>query len=573
MTALTPALLSHLWQSTAFAALAFLLTLSLRGNRAAVRYGVWLAASVKFLVPFSLLVQAGSQFGPRLAPRAGDGPLSILVEEAGLRWPHGNSARAIAGHPSAAWNLTLVFAGVWLLGSIAVALSWIVRWRRMRAMYRATEPGEPAMLDELLHTLGIRTRVRLVCSKAVAEPAVAGIFRPTLWLPAGIGSRLEPAQLRAILLHELSHVRRRDNLASACHMLVEALFWFHPLVWWIGARLVEERERACDEEVLRLGGEPQAYAEGILQVCRFGLAALPCVSGVGGADLNERIRRIMQARAVRPLGSARKMLVSAAATAAVLTPVAAGILTGPPGLAQSRDVSLVSFEVASVKPSAPNIRGYSIQTPAGGRVVVRNAPLLTVIATAYNVEYQPFRLTGVPGWVKSERFDIEAKAHDPKASKEDLRRMLQSLLAERFGLASHRETRDLPMYSLVVVKAGPRLSPPEHTTGGHGVDFRDGGTRLIGRNATMADLAEALSFRVERPVIDNTGVPGGFDFKLEFVPDPLVARFGEDHPIEADPDGVPLLTALPDQLGLKLEASRGPVELIVVDRIERPSAN
>ncbi len=100
--------------------------------------------------------------------------------------------------------------------------------------------------------------------------------------------RLTPSQLEAVLAHELCHVRRRDNLTSVIHMIVEAVFWFHPLVWWIGARLVEERELACDEEVLRLGSEPRVYAEGILNVCKLYVESpLRCVSGVTGSNLEE----------------------------------------------------------------------------------------------------------------------------------------------------------------------------------------------------------------------------------------------------------------------------------------------
>ena len=103
-------------------------------------------------------------------------------------------------------------------------------------------------------------------SAELFEPGVFGVFRPVLLLPEGIIEKLTAAQLQAILAHELCHVRRRDNLATAMRMLVEAMFWFHPLVWWMGARLVEERERACDEEVLRKGSDPRTYAEGILKV-------------------------------------------------------------------------------------------------------------------------------------------------------------------------------------------------------------------------------------------------------------------------------------------------------------------
>ena len=101
------------------------------------------------------------------------------------------------------------------------------------------------------------------------EPGVFGVFRPVLLLPEGIAQRLTPDQLRAVVAHEMSHVRRRDNVANAIHMLAEALFWFHPLVWWIERRLLDEQERACDEEVLREGGDPQVYAESIMRICEF----------------------------------------------------------------------------------------------------------------------------------------------------------------------------------------------------------------------------------------------------------------------------------------------------------------
>ena len=115
------------------------------------------------------------------------------------------------------------------------------------------------------------------------EPGVFGIARPVLAWPAGISQRLNDAQLEAVLAHEVCHLRRRDNLTAALHMLVEAVFWFNPLVWWVGARLVEERERACDEQVLLLCAEPQAYAESILKVCEFCVQApLECVAGVTG---------------------------------------------------------------------------------------------------------------------------------------------------------------------------------------------------------------------------------------------------------------------------------------------------
>src|SRR5262249_11944182 len=162
-----------------------------------------------------------------------------------------------------------------------------LRWRRvnksMLGSASAASGRELEILRRLQQNAGVPDRVGLILSESAMEPGLFGVFRSVLLLPAGIAERLSDAQLEAIITHELCHVRRRDNLAAAIHMLVEAVFWFHPMVWWLGARLVDERERACDEEVLRLGSEPQVYAEGILKVCKFYLESpLVCIAGITG---------------------------------------------------------------------------------------------------------------------------------------------------------------------------------------------------------------------------------------------------------------------------------------------------
>jgi len=167
------------------------------------------------------------------------------------------------------------------------------------------------------------------------EPGVVGLLRPILLLPEGIVERLTPSQLEAVLGHELCHVRRHDNLSAAIHMIVEAVFWFHPLVWWIGARLVEERERACDEGVLRLGSEPRVYAQAILNVCKYYLESpLVCVSGITSSDLKKRIDKIMAHHFVQNLSLTKKFLLAIGGLAAVVAPIAIGLLNAPAGHAQ-----------------------------------------------------------------------------------------------------------------------------------------------------------------------------------------------------------------------------------------------
>ena len=169
------------------------------------------------------------------------------------------------------------------------------------------------------------------------EPGIFGIARPVLIWPEGISAHLEDAHLEAILAHEVWHVRRRDNLAAAVHMLVEALFWFHPLVWWLGARLVDERERACDEEVVAMGGERHVYAESILKVCEFCVGSpLACVSGVTGSDLKRRMVYIMTERIARKLDFGRKLLLSTAGVLALALPLVFGLVNAPKMRAQDQ---------------------------------------------------------------------------------------------------------------------------------------------------------------------------------------------------------------------------------------------
>ena len=192
--------------------------------------------------------------------------------------------------------------------------------------------------------------VEVRSSPGLLEPGVVGFLRPILLLPEGIAERLTPRQLEAVLAHELCHVRRRDNLTSAIHMIVEAVFWFHPLVWWIGARLVDERERACDEAVLRLGSEPQVYAEGILNVCKIYVESpLRCVSGVTGSDLKKRIQAILTGRVAGELNFAKRVALTVAGIAALALPVIVGIVNAPAIRAQS-SAGTPRFEVASIKP-------------------------------------------------------------------------------------------------------------------------------------------------------------------------------------------------------------------------------
>jgi TonB family protein len=236
--------------------------------------------------------------------------------------------------------LPAMVAILWLAGFVTVIGRWYLSWRRVAVTMRGAIPvahgREVELLRRVEKTAGIRRPISLRSSQTSLEPGIFGIIRPLLLWPAGISECLQDAHLEAILAHEAQHVRRRDNLAAALHMVVEAIFWFHPLAWWLGARLVEERERACDEAVLLLGNPPEVYAESILKTCEFCVASpLACVSGVTGADLKQRIVRIVTQGSVDKLGFLKKLLLVAIGTGAVTAPIVAGLIKAPVATAQS----------------------------------------------------------------------------------------------------------------------------------------------------------------------------------------------------------------------------------------------
>jgi beta-lactamase regulating signal transducer with metallopeptidase domain len=309
-------LTNHLWQSTLFAVAAALIATAFRKNRAHIRYWLWLSASLKFLVPFSFLMSLGSRLerAPAAKTMATQAVSFAVVK---IAQPFSETSSFALTAPRTTDWLLIAILGAWVCGFGMIALIRCKDWLRIRSAVRSS-----TALGKISAAVEVRS------SAGLLEPGVVGLLRPVLLLPAGIIDRLTRPQMEAVLAHELCHVRRQDNLTAAFHMIVEAAFWFHPLVWWITARLVEERERACDEEVLRLGTEPQVYAEGILNVCKFYLESpLTCISGVTGSDLKKRVGRIMSNDVGETLNGWRKLSLAIAGVAALAVPIVVGVLT------------------------------------------------------------------------------------------------------------------------------------------------------------------------------------------------------------------------------------------------------
>jgi len=247
-----------------------------------------------------------------------------------------------------------------------------------------------------------------------------------------------------------------------------------------------------------------------------------------------------------------------------------------------------AFEVASVKPSASGaVRALLQAVP--GRLLMENFAPRTLIVLAYGVA--DYQVAGGPSWIGSDRYDVQAKAESGDATVQQMEGpMLQALLVERFKLEFHRETQQLPVYELTRVSGKAKLQPTKEgsctvyslnapspsAAAARGATFcgyphltQSGISRALdGKGVSMSTLAGDLARTVRRSVIDKTGLTGTYDLHLEWTDAPL-----NDIPNPDIPDGLSIFTAVTEQLGLKLESAKGPVEVIVIDRMERPSQN
>jgi len=221
-----------------------------------------------------------------------------------------------------------------------------------------------------------------------------------------------------------------------------------------------------------------------------------------------------------------------------------------------------SFEVASIKPHPGEITFSADPAVKGNRLTGTASTLLDMMTVAYHVRYD--QISGAPGWAKSEPYDLEASAGPAAITREQMRTMLQTLLADRFQLRVHRETREVAMYALVVGKGGPKMREWSAGEEPKGQISADGsGMHMEVCKGTMAQLAERLAGNgAGRPVIDRTGLAGIYCYKLDWVNDP-----------GAESELPSLFGALEGQLGLKLEQAKGPGEFIVIDHAERASGN
>ncbi|MGC2659682.1 MAG: M56 family metallopeptidase [Bryobacteraceae bacterium] len=310
----------HLLESTLFCLLLCVLASCFR-QAAAARYAIRLIGISKFAIPSVLLAPAGARIAV-LWPATSWLASVVHAVSATLAALVGMLPSAIEiGHTA----IDRVILFIWFLGAAAMFAAWIARFQK--SSYRLTLPfeREQQIMNRALDSLGIHAVIPLRVSHALDGPALRGVWRPAVIVPAGLSEKLNHGEFHAVLLHEITHALRSDNLAAMfVHSLV-CVFWFHPLLWIVERRLNLEREHACDEVVLACGIPSQTYAASILKVCKIHLFdAVSGVSAATGSCIKLRLDYILKDRHSTRLSYAPKLLIAGLAILMTTVPIAGG---------------------------------------------------------------------------------------------------------------------------------------------------------------------------------------------------------------------------------------------------------
>ena len=602
--ALSAALVDFLWQGALVGTALWIVLVALRNQSANVRYVVscvalfvlvllpaltiaalWMAYTNSPLAPPPAL--PASPALPALTAPALSPPQTMLQI-----WFVPETPRLLWLDAVQRWALPL-----WSIGVLLLSIRLGLGWRHSRAIQRGASATDEAVMTtvaDLAARIGVTQRVRVRVSSSADGPSVVGWLRPMILLPPAAAIGLTPQQLEAVLAHELAHVRRHDYLVNMFQIVAETMFFYHPVVWWVSNQIRIERELCCDDVAVRSCGDAVGYARALTTLARQRLSAPELAMAATGGSLKFRIQRLIGAapRELGPSGAPGAIVLAIAIAALVLN------IDRLQARAQSPSPESPRFEVASIKRNTLNDR-IVVSQAQNGRVMLRGHTLGMLIQSAYQL--QDFQVIGGPAWIETDRFDIQATepALDPASAAgpvapgpgqprpRDL--MLRALLEERFNLSVHKETRERPVYALVPARSDGRLGAALKPTAGDCATAK--GTESCGttvgpgyirvRGVTMAQLATAFSrlgmtgSSLNRLVVDRSGLEGRYDAELKYTPE-NIPDLGPNPPAflpAIDPNGPSIFTAVQEQLGLKLDPQRGPVEVLVVDRVERPTEN
>ena len=562
------AVLNSLWQAAIVAALIWLaLKLTARIKtpfNAATRYVIWWAAlAVVLVLPAGPRLMEWWHTRPQLASaniaRPASSPASTvspLVEPPVMV--------TLRQDRAATWPLWIgaLWASVFLVRLSQIGRSYLYLRGVKRRARISTQPLPV-----------IRRPAQLLVSDEIVSPMAVGFLRPAIILPESLSHEITRQQLDHVLLHETAHIARGDDWTNLAARLLGAALALHPVAVWMLRQIDRERETACDDWVVAKTGAARPYAASLARIFelrsarRAGAQGEALASGIfgGGSRLGERIELLLK-RGCVVLPRASRMRVAFAAL--VLTVFVIGGSFAPRWIAFAQ--ARPAFEVASVKPNRDRKTLYSYD-PIG--IDYANAALAFLISEAYQVPVT--RISSPNSRTKDLLlgvYDVTANAGRP-VPKEQLMLMLQTLLADRFKLVLHRESKVQAVYKLVVGANGPKFQESVSEGAGRrgGMGFSEDG--LVFRRVLMSQFSIILTGHLDRQVLDRTEMNGIYDFTLKLDSQEGPPAFGPKTEASGDWSDSSIFSDIQKQLGLQLVSDRAPVDYLVVDHLEKPSEN
>jgi uncharacterized protein (TIGR03435 family) len=615
-------LIHFLWQGTLIAIAA---AVGLRLSRSAsVRYALscgalavmvaaplvtgWLVASRATLPP---VIRSGAAQTALVAEPVAESVTVPPAAAATPSWPDAGpwSVTTASAMPAI---VTLWLSGVLLLLGRMTGGCWRIRALQRRAFDEPVSRWQGAA-DSIARRLRLARPVFMVDSDRVDTPTVIGWLRPVVLLPVAAMTNLAPGQVEAILAHELAHVRRHDFIVNLLQSAAETLLFYHPAVWWISSRIRTEREHCCDDVAVEVCGDPVTYAAALTELAAWSLQRQTLAVAATGGPLLERVRRLL---GLAGGGSAVHSTGTLKLGGLVLAVVFVGISVRAVAVAQVSDQApdvpggreygpaavnrFVGFELFPGPKTLPtddprDARAWDVTVEfASGSMPLVGFTGRSIIRQAYGLSGEP--IVDAPAWLDEQTFDLTAASDasiaagvsDPEA----LQAALRTMVEQRLGLVVHREQRNFPVYALVKANADGTLGPNLRASTSDCWDLGDGQARRFTRFCGIEDHLTGVSAErvtidrfIEKlyrtplspdlPVVDRTGLAGTYDLSLRFGFLPFAALGAAHYRLGRilEPLGFrSLFTALPEQLGLRLERSTAPFDVLVIDRIEKPAS-
>jgi uncharacterized protein (TIGR03435 family) len=581
--AIVAAVLNSLWQAALLAAFVWLALRRISSLNAATRFAIWWATlgAVLFLPAAPGMIESARS---ALTPRAARPLLQVHaappVPIQGTALPpivivEGRKLAQWRLWVAALWALILVYRSVQLVGS------FVYLWRVKKGAFPSSQSHAPIPLP-----IPMRRSARLLLSPEIQSPIAVGFFEPAVILPESLRGMLSEHELDHVIRHETAHLERWDDWTNLLARILDAILALHPVALWILRQIEIEREAACDDWVVSGTDSPKHYARSLLHLYEIKSSDRPrgelLAAGMFGnaSRLGARIEALLhRGRNFSPRTSFERVTLSASAL--VLVCGLAALCPRWVAFAQKSDGP--QFEVASVRPSDPNQGFINAVTPSlkvGGdrNLTFVHISLRDLIMLAYGVgapQVKGPRFLNGTSDSPADRFDIVARV-PAGATPEQVPLMLQALLAERFHLEAHRESQTIQAYVLEVGKNPPKMkASPEGANGAarcvrsfaehEGATLAAECTRMTSADIAQQAMALAPGYFRDGPVVDQTGLQGTYDFKIEWIT-AAESRDGRDGPT--------MIEAIQNQLGLKVERRRQAVETLVIDKLDRkPTEN